>query len=174
MIREYFGDGGKWGVTIHYIHEETPLGTAGALGLLPKDLPDLPMLMMNSDLLTAVNYLDLLRFHQEQNGLASACVREYDFQVTYEVIEREGYRIKSIREKPIHKFFVNAGIYVLEPALVKKVDGKDYLDMPALLEQCIEAGDQVNMFPVHEYWLDMGRVKDYERAQSEIDGLIRL
>ena len=126
MIREYFGNGDKWGVTIHYIHEDTPLGTAGALGLLPKDLPDLPILMMNSDLLTAVNYVDLLKFHQEQSGVASACVREYDFQVPYGVIEREGYRIKSITEKPIHKFFVNAGIYVLEPILVKKVDGKNY------------------------------------------------
>jgi dTDP-glucose pyrophosphorylase/predicted transcriptional regulator len=174
MIREYFGNGDKWGVTIHYIHEDTPLGTAGALGLLPKDLPDLPMLMMNSDLLTAVNYGDLLKFHQEQSGVASVCVREYDFQVPYGVIEREGYRIKSIIEKPIHKFFVNAGIYVLEPVLVKKVDGKDYLDMPTLLEQCIESGDQVNMFPVHEYWLDMGRIKDYEQAQTEIHGLIRL
>lgn len=174
MIREYFGNGDKWGVKIHYIHEDTPLGTAGALGLLPKDLPDLPIVMMNSDLLTAVNYGDLLKFHQEQSGVASACVREYDFQVPYGVIEREGYRIKSIIEKPIHKFFVNAGIYVLEPVLVKKVDGKDYLDMPALLEQCIKSGDQVNMFPVHEYWLDMGRIKDYEQAQTEIHGLIRL
>ena len=168
MIREYFGNGDKWGVTIHYIHEDTPLGTAGALGLLPKDFPDLPMLMMNSDVLTAVNYRHLLKFHQEQSGVASVCVREYEFHVPYGVIEKEGYRIKSITEKPIHKFFVNAGIYVLDPVLVKKIDGKGYLDMPTLLAQSIESGDQVNMFPVHEYWLDIGHIKEYEQAQTEI------
>ena len=171
MIRHHFGNGDKWGVTIHYIYEDTPLGTAGALGLLPKDLPDLPMLMMNSDVLTAVNYGHLLKFHQEQSGVASVCVREYDFQVPFGVIEREGYRIKNIIEKPIHKFYVNAGIYVLDPVLVKKVDGKGYLDMPTLLEKSIESGDQVNMFPVHEYWLDIGRMKEYEQAQTEIYNL---
>ncbi|MDA9244102.1 nucleotidyltransferase family protein [Amylibacter sp.] len=173
MIREYFGNGDKWGVTIHYIHEETPLGTAGALGLLPKDFPDLPMLVMNSDVLTAVNYQHLLMFHQEQSGVASVCVREYEFQIPYGVIEKEGYKIKSITEKPTHKFFVNAGIYVLDSHLVKKIDSKAYLDMPTLLEQYIKSGDQVNMFPVHEYWLDIGRVKEYEQAQTEIHRLTK-
>jgi dTDP-glucose pyrophosphorylase len=168
MIREHFGDGGDWGVSIEYVHEKEPLGTAGALGLLPPGMPDLPVLMMNGDLLTKVNFEHLLAFHHEQKGLATMCVREYDFQVPYGVIEIHDQKIKSIIEKPIHNFFVNAGIYVLEPELINKVDGIGYLDMPSLIEQQLKEGIQINSFPVHEYWLDIGRVDSYERANRDI------
>ncbi len=168
MVREHFGDGSEWGVNIQYVHENKPLGTAGALGLLPKQFTDLPIMMMNGDLLTKVNFEHLLIFHQEQEGLATMCVREYDFQVPYGVIETNGNQITSIIEKPVHNFFVNAGIYVLEPELVQKVNGFGYLDMPNLLEQQIEAGAQINSFPVHEYWLDIGRMEEYERAKRDV------
>lgn len=168
MVQEHFGDGGKWDVNIQYVYEEEPLGTAGALGLLPKNLPDLPILMMNSDLLTKVNFELLLNFHDEQGGVATMCVRKYDFQVPYGVIMAEGYRLTGIVEKPVHNFFVNAGIYVLSPLLVKKVDGRRYLDMPRLLEKQIEKNEQVNVFPVHEYWLDIGRLEEYKRANKDI------
>jgi len=168
MVRKHFGNGDAWDVNINYVHEEQPLGTAGALGLLPADLPDLPIIMMNGDLLTKVNLEHLLHFHSEQGGVATMCVREYDFQVPYGVIKTDGYHIKSIVEKPIHNFFVNAGIYVLEPSLVKSVNGAGYLDMPCLLEQNIECGDQINMFPIHEYWLDIGQMEEFERANREL------
>lgn len=168
MVRKHFGDGGQWGVNIQYVHEETPLGTAGALGLLPKTMPDLPILMMNGDLLTKVSLDGMLQFHNEHNSVATMCVREYDFQVPYGVVTTEEHLVTGIIEKPIHKFFVNAGIYVLSPSLVKSVEGSKYLDMPQLLEQQIEKGSQVNMFPVHEYWLDIGRIEEFERANQEI------
>ena len=168
MVRDHFGNGDAWDVNINYIYENEPLGTAGALGLLPKDMPDLPILMMNGDLLTKVNIEHLLHFHQEQDGIATMCVREYDFQVPYGVIKSDGYQIKSIVEKPVHNFFVNAGIYVLEPSLVKSVNGAGYLDMPCLLEQKIECGEQINMFPIHEYWLDIGQMEEFERANKEL------
>ena len=168
MIREHFGDGSEWGVSIEYVHEKEPLGTAGALGLLPPGRADLPLLMMNGDLLTKVNFEHLLAFHQEQKGLATMCVREYDFQVPYGVIEICDQKIKSIIEKPTHNFFVNAGIYVLEPELINKVDGISYLDMPTLIEQELEEGAQINSFPVHEYWLDIGKMEAYERANRDI------
>jgi len=155
------------------VYEEEPLGTAAALGLLPKDIPDLPIIMMNGDLLTSVNFGHLLSFHHEQRGLATVCVREYDFQVPFGVIERNGCFIKRIVEKPTHKFFVNAGIYVLDHSVLYLVDGKCYLDMPSLLEQSIESGSQINMFPLHEYWLDIGRIEEYEKAQIEIQGMER-
>jgi len=167
MVRDHFGNGDAWGVNINYIHENKPLGTAGSLGLLPNDMPDLPILMMNGDLLTKVNIEHLLHFHQEQDGIATMCVREYDFQVPYGVIKSDGYHVKSIVEKPIHNFFVNAGIYVLNQSLVKSVNGLDYLDMPNLLEQKIECGEQINMFPIHEYWLDIGQMEEFERANKE-------
>jgi dTDP-glucose pyrophosphorylase/predicted transcriptional regulator len=168
MIREHFDNGSKWGVNIQYVHEEEPLGTAGALGLLPDELPDIPILMMNGDLLTKINFERLLQFHNEHDGIATMCVREYDFQVPYGVIKAKEHRITKIVEKPIHKFFVNAGIYVLNSSLVKSVNGKEYLDMPNLLEEQIKNNMQVNNFPIHEYWLDIGRMEEYEHANNEI------
>ena len=168
MVQKHFGDGSQWGVNIQYVHEDEPLGTAGAIGLLPDDLPNLPIIMMNGDLLTKVKFEQLLKFHNEHDGVATMCVREYDFQVPYGVIESDGLRIKSIVEKPIHNFFVNAGIYVLSPQLAKQVDGYNYLDMPHLIQEKIKDGEMVNMFPVHEYWLDIGRMEDYENAQVDV------
>ena len=168
MVREHFGDGSNWGVNINYVHEDTPLGTAGALGLLPKEMPDLPIIMMNGDLLTKVNFEHLLSFHHEQKGMATMCVREYDFQVPYGVIETSNQQITSIIEKPVHNFFVNAGIYVLEPELIQKVDGIACLDMPNLLEEQILKGEKISSFPIHEYWLDIGRMEEYERAKKDI------
>ncbi len=96
------------------------------------------------------------------------CVREYDFQVPYGVIETDEYRIVSIVEKPLHTFFVNAGIYVLEPQLVRGVSKNAFLDMPNLLEKKIQDGEHINSFPVHEYWLDIGRKEEYERANRDM------
>ena len=173
MVRKHFGDGSAWGVSIQYIHETKPMGTAGSLGLLPRDIQDLPILVMNGDLLTKVNFEHLLEFHKEQGGVATMCVREYDFQVPYGVIESKECRITSIVEKPVHQFFVNAGIYVLDPALVKSVDGKTYLDMPSLLKSRIENGEQVDTFPLHEYWIDIGHLEEFERANREVVNIIK-
>lgn len=168
VIREHFGDGRKWGVRIRYIHEETPLGTAGALGLLPHEEIDQPMFLMNGDLLTRLDYRSLLAFHQQHQGVATMCVREYEHQVPYGVIESDGRRITSITEKPVQHFFINAGIYLLSPELVKSVSTGVHIDMPTLLQQSIDRGQPVSMFPVHEYWLDIGRMEDFRRAQDEV------
>lgn len=172
VIRDYFGDGEKWGVSIQYVHEEEPLGTGGALGLLPHDEIDQPLFMMNGDLLTALNLHSFLEFHKTHNGVATMCVREYEHQVPYGVITNEGSQIKSMIEKPIHRFFVNAGIYLLDPTLVKSVAPGTRIDMPTLLEQQIENNKVVNMFPIHEYWLDIGRMDDFHKAQAEVQGLL--
>jgi dTDP-glucose pyrophosphorylase len=169
MIREHFGDGSTWGVKIQYVHEIEPLGTAGALGLLPIKSPGLPILMMNGDLLTKVNFEHLLDFHNEQGGLATMCVREYDVQVPYGVVTIDKQYINTIKEKPIHKFFVNAGIYVIELDLLDELNGSSYLDLPNLFEENLEKGVQINAFPIHEYWLDIGRIEEYERANQEIN-----
>lgn len=168
VIRDYFGDGEKWGISIQYVHEEEPLGTGGALGLLPHDEIDQPLFMMNGDLLTSLNLHSFLEFHQTHNGVATMCVREYEHQVPYGVITSEGTQIKSMVEKPVHRFFVNAGIYLLDPALVKSVEPGTRIDMPTLLEQQIDGGNAVNMFPIHEYWLDIGRMDDFHKAQTEM------
>lgn len=169
MVEEYFGNGEQWGVSIQYINEKIPLGTAGALGLLPDNLPDLPVIMMNGDLLTKVDFKNLLEFHKGHGGVATMCVREYDFKVPYGVVEFSKQSVSAIIEKPVHNFFINAGIYVLEPSLVKSVVSESYIDMPELLEQNIKNNKKVNMYPIHEYWLDIGQIKDYEQAQIDID-----
>jgi NDP-sugar pyrophosphorylase family protein len=171
MIRQYFGDGSRWGVSIRYVHEEEPLGTGGALGLMPHDEINLPTFMMNGDLLTTLNFQNLLDFHHEHAGVATMCVREYEQCIPYGVIQSEGHRILSMVEKPVHRYFINAGIYLLSPELVKSVKPGTHIDMPTLLGQQIDQGRDVNMFPVHEYWLDIGRMEDFQRAQSDISGL---
>ena len=166
MIHEYFGDGSSWGVNIKYIDEVKPLGTAGAIGLLPSNLPNLPILMMNGDVLTKVNFENLLNFHQKQSGIATICIREYDFEIPFGVVNIENQNAKSFLEKPVKKFFVNTGIYVFEHEMISKVKAGDYLDMPTLLEQQITEGRTVNVFPLHEYWKDVGRIEEYQSVNN--------
>lgn len=168
MILAHFGDGSRWNVSIHYVHEDEPLGTGGALGLLPHDEIDIPIFLMNGDLLTRVDYRSLLDFHQRHEGSATLCVREYESQIPYGVIQSNGHRITQIVEKPVQRCFISAGIYMLSPELVRRVAPGERIDMPTLLEREIDAGRDVNMFPVHEYWLDIGRMDDFQRAQQEV------
>ncbi|QKN96848.1 CBS domain-containing protein [Salmonella enterica subsp. diarizonae serovar 61:k:1,5,(7)] len=172
VIRDYFGDGEAFNAQIHYVHEDKPLGTGGALGLLPESLSaDLPLIMMNGDILTNVDFECLLKFHNESQADATLCVREYDYQIPYGVIKGNGSRIISMEEKPVHHFFVNAGIYVISPAIFKSVGKNQHIDMPTLLEQYIQKNSNVLMFPIHEYWLDIGRMDDFKRAQADIFSL---
>lgn len=169
QIHQHFGDGSDLGVSISYVHEDAPLGTGGALGLLPDSIPrDLPLIMINGDVLTKVDFQRLLNFHIENDADATMCVREYDYQIPYGVINGEGNQITSMVEKPIQRFFVNAGIYVVSPRVIQSVEKNQKIDMPTLLEQHMEERQKVLMFPIHEYWLDIGRMDDFKRAQMDI------
>ncbi len=168
-IQDYFGDGSQWGVDIKYIYEEYPLGTGGALGLLPDDMPDLPVIMMNGDLLTKVDLEYLLAYHNEKNGIATMCVTEYEYQVPYGVVQTNGHELVSMVEKPTNKFFVNAGIYVITPSLINRVAKNQVIDMPTLISAQIEKGDKVSVFPIHEYWRDIGKWNDYNQAQIDVE-----
>ena len=167
QVRAHFGDGSKWGVRIEYLEERQPLGTAGALSLLDQTMIDAPLLMINGDLLTRLDFGQLVDFHGEHGGLATMCVREYDFQIPYGVVHGDGDQVTDIIEKPVQKFFVNAGIYILEPELLSQCRPDEAIDMPDLLRQVVNDGRKVSMFPIHEYWLDIGRMEEYERAQVE-------
>lgn len=171
MIKEYFKDGSDFGVNIEYLEENKRLGTAGALSLL-KEKPNEPFFVMNADLLTNVDFTKLLDFHAFGNSTATMCVREYDFQVPYGVIETENDKIKSIVEKPVHKFFVNAGIYLLSPKVLDYIPQNSFYDMPTLFEKLIEENLNVLSFPIHEYWLDIGQMEDFQRAQTEYSNLL--
>jgi dTDP-glucose pyrophosphorylase len=168
MIEDYFGNGDNWGVSIEYVYEDTPLGTGGALGLLPKNLPELPLIMMNGDLLTKVDFAHLLEYHLQQSSIATMCVTEYEYQVPYGVVESKGNKILSMVEKPMQRHFVNAGIYVVNPELVNKVEKNQVIDMPTLIEQQIANDEDVTIFPIHEYWLDIGKMPDFDQAQRDV------
>jgi NDP-sugar pyrophosphorylase family protein len=166
MIRNYFGAGERWGIQIEYLHENTCLGTAGALSLLPEK-PTAPVIVMNGDLLTRTNFDNLLQFHITQGATATMVVREYDFQVPYGVVRLDGTRIDAIEEKPVHKFFVNAGIYALSPEALDYLPAGVFFDMPALFEHLITADKVTAAYPLREYWLDIGQLEEFERAQRE-------
>ena len=166
MIKDYFGDGSNFGVNIDYVEENMRLGTAGALSLI-ENKPNEAFFVMNADLLTDVNFSHLLDFHSFSNSDATMCVREYEYQVPYGVIEVEESNVTSIVEKPIQKFFVNAGIYVLSPKVFDYIPKNEFYDMPTLFNTFIEKEKRVISFPIHEYWLDIGRMSDFEQAQSE-------
>lgn len=172
QIHDHFGDGSDLGVSISYVHEDTPLGTGGAIGLLPENMSrDLPLIMINGDVLTKVDFQRVLSFHMENDADATMCVREYDYQIPYGVINGEGNKITSMVEKPVQRFFVNAGIYILSPRVIKSVAKNQKVDMPTLLEQHMNERQKVLMFPIHEYWLDIGRMDDFNRAQTDIHTL---
>jgi len=166
VVMSHFGDGSRWGVEIHFLQENQKLGTAGALGLLP-ERPAEAVLVMNGDVLTKVNFSQLLDFHHSSGAAATMCVREYDFQVPYGVVNIANDRITSIDEKPVQRFFVNAGIYVLEPHALALVPPNVQTDMPALFEKLIEKKMGAAVFPIREYWLDIGQIADYDRANGE-------
>lgn len=166
QIEEHFGDGSRWGVDVRYLREEKRMGTAGALSLLP-ERPSQPFIVMNGDLLTNVDFGNLLDFHQEHRPAATMCVREYDFQVPYGVVRVEKDRLVGIEEKPVLRFFVNAGIYVLEPETLELLPPGTPLDMPHLFGRLLELRKQAAVFPIREYWLDIGRMSDFERANGE-------
>lgn len=170
MIKEYFKDGKEFNANITYIEENKRMGTAGALSLIKTNI-DEPFFVMNADLLTNVNFSHLLDFHIQGNSKATMCVREYDFQVPYGVIETNNEKITSIVEKPVHKFFVNAGIYLLSPSILKEIPKNEFFDMPTLFEKLISLNENVLSFPIHEYWLDIGKMDDFKRAQIEFNNL---
>lgn len=172
MVRSHFGDGSHWGAKFDYLHESKRLGTAGALSLLPGS-SDHPIVVMNGDLLTRASFTDLLRFHAEHGAAATMAVREYDFQVPYGVVRVNDTAIAAIEEKPVHKFFVNAGIYVLSPEILAHIPPDTFFDMPTLFQRLIEQGLTTAAFPLREYWLDIGHMHDYEQAQVDAHTVLK-
>lgn len=172
IVENYFGDGSKWNVHISYIREDEKLGTAGPLGLLPAR-PEQAIVVMNGDLLTKIDFDLLMNFHASHGARATMCVRNYDFQVPYGVVKLDSHRLLAIEEKPVQRFFVNAGIYVFEPEVLDLVPPNEYLDMPTLFEGLIQKNMEAAVFPIREYWLDIGHQSDLERAHGDIKSLFQ-
>ena len=166
QIINYFGNGKKWDISISYLYEEKPMGTAGALSLLPKTINH-PLLIMNGDILTKINFPQFLEFHNDNNADITIAGSEHYYTSPYGVLEVEGIKFKSMIEKPTFKNFINAGIYIINPSIIRDLNDKEYLDMPDLLNKHLVGNYKKIVYPIHEYWLDIGRIDNLNKAKVE-------
>ncbi|HUC60465.1 MAG TPA: nucleotidyltransferase family protein [Alphaproteobacteria bacterium] len=166
MIEDYFGDGARWGAEIEYLRESQPLGTAGPVKLLAPR-PDEPFFVMNGDLLTTVNFDHLMRFHQEHKAPLTMCVSEHAYSVPYGVAQTAGVYLRELVEKPRYRSLVNAGIYVADPDVLDLIPPDARFDMTELIDALLAARRPPAVFPLHEYWVDVGEREDYNRAIQE-------
>lgn len=167
QIREHFEDGDRWSVTIDYVCEAEPLGTAGALGLLA-NAEEQPLIVMNGDIITETAFHGLVDFHAENGGGATVCVRPYPFEIPFGVVDLNDHRVRSLREKPTIDVMVNAGIYCVDWTIVELVRARPgRVDMPDVLQKAIDLDIQVNGYPIHEAWVDIGQTHDLNRARIE-------
>jgi dTDP-glucose pyrophosphorylase len=171
MFRDFLADGKRLGVEVEYLEEHEKLGTAGALRLLP-ERPVSPILVMNGDILTNIDARHLLRFHGDNNAIATMCVREYQWQIPYGVVQVQDGRLASINEKPTRRELVSAGINVLSPKALELIPPSGPFDMPSLMEASTAAGSPPAIYPLREYWLDIGHLEDLKQAQDDIATLI--
>ena len=172
MVRDHFGDGAAFGVDIDYIEEDQAMGTAGALSLL-KARPEAPFIVMNGDLLVSLQFSELLAFHKEKSAAGTMVVRDFEYQVPYGVVRSADGLMTGIEEKPVEHYFVNGGIYVLSPMALDHLTPGHPLDMPDLLTRLTEVGERVGVYPLRDYWRDIGRIDDLEAARSEFDAVFR-
>lgn len=164
MIEKHFGDGSRWGVKIEYIHEQEPIGTAGALSLIT--LPEAPIIVTNGDVLTDIRYSELLDFHLHHDATATMAVRMHEWQNPFGVATLNGVDLVGFEEKPVLRSYVNAGIYALNPEALSSLVCDEYCDMPMLFERIRQRGHRTIAFPMHEPWLDVGRPSDLVAANA--------
>jgi len=167
-IQKHFGNGEHFGVRIEYAHEENSMGTAGGLKLLSR--PTKPFIVINGDILTGVSFQEMYNFHKYHQPLMTVGVRKYEVKVPFGVIECEDFRITALKEKPSLSFFINAGVYLLEPMAFDMIPEGVHFDMTDLIEKILQSGHSVVGFPITEYWLDIGHYEDYQKAQEDILG----
>jgi dTDP-glucose pyrophosphorylase/predicted transcriptional regulator len=165
IIEDYFKDGHKFGVKIEYLHEDVPLGTAGALSLLSHK-PERAFIVTNGDVITDINYSDFLEYHTVQNAAATVAVHTHEFQIPYGVVQINGLEVESYEEKPIVSSLINAGVYALDPDILDLITEPKFRDMPELLDISRDLKKKVIVYPLHESWIDIGRPIDLEIANK--------
>jgi dTDP-glucose pyrophosphorylase len=171
VIMDYVGDGSAFGLDVTYIHEDSPLGTAGAIATQAGSITE-PFIVMNSDLLTHVDLRDLMSFHQQNAAEATVGVREHVIEVPFGVVTVRDSLVTELTEKPLHRSLVSAGIYALNAEVLGTLTIGAYCDMPTLLTEIMTTGKNVAAFPIHESWLDVGRPEDLSRARDEATGSV--
>lgn len=165
MIEDYFGNGEHLDVKIDYLREQSPLGTAGALGLL-KPRPDVPFVVTNGDVMTDIRYGELLDFHVRHNATATMAVRVHEWQHPFGVVQTQGVDIVGFEEKPVARSHINAGVYALDPDALDVLSADAHCDMPTLFERLRSKAKRTVVYPMHEPWLDVGRPDDLAAANN--------
>jgi dTDP-glucose pyrophosphorylase len=164
VIRDYFGDGSKWGLDIEYLDEKSPLGTAGSIRNLQK-VGDLPLVVVNGDIISEINLGDMVDFHVEQRAVATMAIRPHEIQNQFGVVETNGIEISAIIEKPIYRTHVSTGIYVLEPYVVDLLPKADVIQMPELFDHLRTLGCRTLAFHIQDNWFDLAEEDDIARTE---------
>ena len=170
VIENHFGDGEVFGAKIRYLRESKRLGTAGALSLIP-ELPVEPIVVANGDLLANIDYGSMLNAHVDSGSSATMGVSEYQFEIPYGVIHEKNGEILRIDEKPVQRSLISAGIYVLSPEVLQFLPQDTYFDMPNLFNKVMQMNLRATVYRMQGYWLDIGRVSDYEKAKEDFGSL---
>ncbi|MBT6231575.1 MAG: NTP transferase domain-containing protein [Candidatus Scalindua sp.] len=171
IIKEHFGDGSNFGVVISYLDEDKKLGTAGALSLLPELEKSQSIIVMNGDILITSDFVNLFHFHKEHDSMITVSAINYHVEIPYGVIDFKGVEVKALLEKPSQTFFCNAGIYALSIDVLKDIPADTFWNMTDLIDKCLLNKNKVTVFPVHEYWSDIGTPADLEKARKEFKGV---
>jgi len=166
VIEDYFEDGSKYGTKIEYLSEDNPLGSGGAISLLP-GIPEQPLLVMNGDLIVDTNFTDMIEFHNQNDFYATMGVYSYFHQVPFGCVEMHGNRLAGLEEKPVLEKMVNAGIYVLSPQAVSAIPKNTYFPITTLFEDAIKNNLVCGTFPVEKEWLDVGSPQQLRQARGE-------
>lgn len=170
QIKDYFGDGSQKGISIEYIWEEEPLGTAGALSLVEKIETD-HVLLMNSDLFTNVDFEDLYLKLIHDNADMAVASTDYKIDVPYAVFETNNGQVLNFKEKPSYVYHSNAGVYILRKTLIEKIPKKQYFDITDLMENLVKENGKLVHNPIRGYWIDIGSPVDYKQAQEFVKHL---
>ena len=167
QIEDHFGNGASWDIEIEYIRESERMGTAGALGLMRERFKE-PILVLNGDVMTRINYARFIEFHIERNFDLSVAINPHQIQVPFGVVQLAGDHVVKLDEKPTYSYFVNAGLYVLNPEMIRLIPKSGCYNMTELISLILQRRGRVGAFPVHEYWMDIGRHEDFEKAEREL------
>ena len=168
-LKKYFGNGNKFNVNITYLKEKKPLGTAGSLSLLPIKKISKELIIINGDVLSDINFLNLIEFHKKNKADVTVCGSQQKISLPYGILELNNLNIKKIEEKPNIVQYVNAGIYVFKAKILKKITNNNFLDMPDFINKLIEKKYKIKIYPIHEYWADIGQIDDYNKAKIKYD-----
>jgi dTDP-glucose pyrophosphorylase len=172
VIQNYFQDGSNFGVDITYINERKKLGTVGAIKLMGKYLNE-TFFLINGDILTRLNFEQFMNFHIERNHKITVATRKYQLDIPFGVINLKDNIITKLEEKPCMNFFINGGIYCLEPETINYIPENKSFDITQLINTYLIKEERVGSFPITEYWMDIGQIEDYNKANTDYESIFR-